>query len=153
MPRGERGRLKQALLKVGWPADDQAGYVDGAAHPITLLAGQGFDLRPYQQEAVDAFLAAGSGVIVLPCGAGKTIVGIAAMARPRLTLVLTTSIAAVRQWRAEILDAPPRRGRGGRVHAATEGDRPGHAGDVPDRHHPPGSRYPHFELLRQRTGA
>jgi len=104
VPRGERGRLKQALLKVGWPAEDRAGYVDGTAHAITLRTGVGFDLRPYQQEAVEAFTAAGSGVIVLPCGAGKTLVGLAAMARAGArTLILVTNIVAARQWRAELL--------------------------------------------------
>ncbi|MEA2828316.1 MAG: excision repair protein [Actinomycetota bacterium] len=102
--RGERGRLKQALLKVGWPADDRAGYVDGTAHPIALRADAGFQLRPYQVEAVDAFVAAGSGVIVLPCGAGKTLVGLAAMARAGArTLILVTNIVAARQWQAELL--------------------------------------------------
>ncbi len=102
--RGERGRLKQALLKVGWPADDQAGHVDGAAHPIALRPDAGFELRPYQAEAVDAFLAAGSGVVVLPCGAGKTLVGAAAMARAGTrTLILVTNTVAARQWRAELL--------------------------------------------------
>ena len=104
VPRAERGRLKQALLKVGWPADDRAGYVDGTAHQMTLRTGVGFDLRPYQQEAVDAFIAAGSGVIVLPCGAGKTLVGLGAMARAGArTLILVTNIVAARQWRAELL--------------------------------------------------
>lgn len=103
VPRSERGRLKQALLKVGWPAEDRAGYVDGAAHPI-LLRTEGFDLRPYQQEAVEAFVAAGSGVVVLPCGAGKTLVGVAAMARTGAhSLVLVTNAVAARQWRAELL--------------------------------------------------
>ncbi len=102
--RGERGRLKQALLKVGWPAEDRAGYVDGTAHPVTLRHGTGYDLRPYQQEAVDAFVAAGSGVVVLPCGAGKTLVGLGAMARAGArTLILVTNIVAARQWQAEIL--------------------------------------------------
>ncbi|MGI8983754.1 MAG: DNA repair helicase XPB, partial [Acidimicrobiales bacterium] len=102
--RGERGRLKQALLKAGWPADDLAGYVDGAAHPIVLLEGQGFDLRPYQRQAVDAFFAGGSGAVVLPCGAGKTLVALAAMARAGArTLILVTNTVAARQWRAELL--------------------------------------------------
>ncbi|HEY0536175.1 MAG TPA: helicase-associated domain-containing protein, partial [Actinoplanes sp.] len=70
----ERGRLKQALLKLGWPAEDLAGYVDGEAHAIEL-AEDGWTLRSYQQEAVDGFWAGGSGVVVLPCGAGKTLVG------------------------------------------------------------------------------
>jgi len=104
VPGPERGRLKQALLKVGWPADDRAGYVDGAAHPIALRDDADFELRPYQQEAVDAFLAAGSGVVVLPCGAGKTLVGAAAMARNGArTLILVTNTVAARQWRAELL--------------------------------------------------
>jgi DNA excision repair protein ERCC-3 len=104
VPRGERGRLKQALLKAGWPAEDLAGYVDGAAHPIVLFEGQGFDLRPYQRQAVDAFFAGGSGAIVLPCGAGKTLVALAAMARAGArTLILVTNTVAARQWRAELL--------------------------------------------------
>jgi DNA excision repair protein ERCC-3 len=104
VPRSERGRLKQALLKVGWPAEDRAGYVDGAAHPILLDEGDRFSLRAYQRQAVDTFFAAGSGVVVLPCGAGKTLVGAAAMARAGAhTLVLVTNIVAARQWRAELL--------------------------------------------------
>ncbi|MGH9266452.1 MAG: helicase-associated domain-containing protein, partial [Acidimicrobiales bacterium] len=104
VPGGERGRLKQALLKVGWPADDQAGYVDGAAYPIALRSGADFVLRPYQEQAVDAFAAAGSGVVVLPCGAGKTIVGMAALARAgSRSLILVTNIVAARQWRRELL--------------------------------------------------
>ncbi|MGI8684669.1 MAG: helicase-associated domain-containing protein, partial [Acidimicrobiales bacterium] len=104
IPRGERGRIKQALLKLGWPAEDRAGYVDGAAHPIALRDDAGFELRPYQRHAVDAFFAAGSGVIVLPCGAGKTLVGLAAMAKAGArTLILVTNTVSARQWRAELL--------------------------------------------------
>ncbi|MDT7711654.1 MAG: excision repair protein, partial [Pseudonocardiales bacterium] len=66
----ERGRLKQGLLKVGWPAEDLAGYVDGEAHPIELVQ-NGWSLRDYQRDAVTGFWAGGSGVVVLPCGAGK----------------------------------------------------------------------------------
>src|SRR5690606_22744193 len=88
----ERGRLKQALLKLGWPAEDLAGYVDGEAHPIDLDFSSGWSLRPYQHEAVENFWAGGSGVVVLPCGAGKTLVGAAAMARARATtLILVTN--------------------------------------------------------------
>jgi hypothetical protein len=76
----ERGRLKQALLKVGWPAEDLAGYVDGEHHPITLHE-DGWQLRDYQRSAAETFWAGGSGVVVLPCGAGKTLVGAAAMAQ------------------------------------------------------------------------
>jgi DNA excision repair protein ERCC-3 len=104
VPRSERGRLKQALLKVGWPAEDRAGYVDGASFTITPAGPERFSLRGYQQQAVQAFTAAGSGVVVLPCGAGKTLVGIGAMAAVGAhTLVLVTNVVAARQWRSELL--------------------------------------------------
>src|SRR5581483_4651705 len=109
-----RGVLKQGLITVGYPAEDLAGYTEGAALPMQLreLARSGlpFHVRDYQREAADIFYAGGdvrggSGVVVLPCGAGKTIVGIAAMSlMQRSTLVLTTGITAVKQWRREILD-------------------------------------------------
>ncbi|MFI5958458.1 DNA repair helicase XPB [Cryptosporangium sp. NPDC051539] len=99
----ERGRLKQVLLKVGWPAEDLAGYVDGEAHQIDL-AEDGWTLRSYQQEAVDNFWAGGSGVVVLPCGAGKTLVGAAAMAQAKATtLILVTNTVAGRQWKRELV--------------------------------------------------
>ncbi|MGO2558817.1 DNA repair helicase XPB [Brachybacterium sp.] len=99
----ERGALKQALLKVGWPAEDHAGYVDGEAHPISLRQDD-WQLRPYQAEAVDGFRHGGSGVVVLPCGAGKTLVGAAAMASmQRTTLILVTSTVSARQWKDELL--------------------------------------------------
>jgi DNA excision repair protein ERCC-3 len=99
----ERGNLKQVLLKLGWPAEDLAGYVDGEAHPIELRL-DGWSMRPYQEQAVDDFWAGGSGVVVLPCGSGKTIVGAAAMARAAATtLILVTNTVSARQWRAELL--------------------------------------------------
>jgi DNA excision repair protein ERCC-3 len=99
----ERGHLKQVLLKLGWPAEDLAGYVDGEAHPIDLVE-DGWALRPYQEQAVDGFWHGGSGVVVLPCGAGKTIVGAAAMARARsTTLILVTNTVSARQWKQELL--------------------------------------------------
>jgi DNA excision repair protein ERCC-3 len=99
----ERGRLKQALLKLGWPAEDLAGYVDGEAHAITLRQ-EGWTLRSYQREAVEHFWAGGSGVVVLPCGAGKTLVGAAAMAEAQATtLILVTNTVAGRQWKRELL--------------------------------------------------
>ncbi|HEX6498064.1 MAG TPA: DNA repair helicase XPB [Micromonosporaceae bacterium] len=99
----ERGRLKQALLKLGWPAEDLAGYVDGEAHPIHLVE-DGWHLRSYQREAVDSFWAGGSGVVVLPCGAGKTLVGAAAMAEAKATtLILVTNTVAGRQWKRELI--------------------------------------------------
>lgn len=100
----ERGALKQALLKLGWPAEDFAGYVDGEAHPIEL-AENGWAIRPYQSHAVDSFWHGGSGVVVLPCGAGKTIVGAAAMAKAKATtLILVTNTVSARQWRDELLN-------------------------------------------------
>ncbi len=99
----ERGHLKQVLLTLGWPAEDEAGYVDGEAHPIALRE-EGWQLRDYQRNAVDGFWAGGSGVVVLPCGAGKTIVGAAAMARAQATtLILVTNTVSARQWKAELL--------------------------------------------------
>src|SRR6266700_5477939 len=99
----ERGRLKQALLKVGWPAEDLAGYVNGEAHPIELVQAD-WHMRDYQQQAVDMFWHGGSGVVVLPCGAGKTLVGAAAMAQVQATtLILVTNTVAGRQWKRELL--------------------------------------------------
>jgi DNA excision repair protein ERCC-3 len=99
----ERGHLKQALLKIGWPAEDLAGYVDGEAHPIELHE-DGWTLRDYQSQAVDGFLHGGSGVVVLPCGAGKTLVGAAAMAKVKATtLILVTNTVAGRQWKRELI--------------------------------------------------
>ncbi|MEW1846354.1 DNA repair helicase XPB [Nonomuraea angiospora] len=99
----DRGNVKQALLKLGWPAEDLAGYVDGEAHPIKLLQ-EGWALRPYQQEAADAFWHGGSGVVVLPCGAGKTIVGAAAMAHAQATtLILVTNTVSAHQWKTELI--------------------------------------------------
>jgi DNA excision repair protein ERCC-3 len=99
----ERGHLKQVLLKLGWPAEDFAGYVDGEAHTIDL-ATDDWSLRDYQRQAVEGFFHGGSGVVVLPCGAGKTLVGIAAMAKAQATtLILVTNTVSARQWRDELL--------------------------------------------------
>ncbi len=109
-----RGVLKQALVGAGYPAEDLAGYVAGepigVALRATAVSGRPFNVRDYQRHAAEAFYHAGSerggcGVVVLPCGAGKTIVGLAAMALVKqTTLVLTTSLTAVKQWRRELLD-------------------------------------------------
>jgi len=111
---GERGNLKCALVKLGFPVEDLAGYVAGAPFGVRLrartLSGVSFVLRDYQRASVDAFHAGGtnrggSGVVVLPCGAGKTIVGLGAIARLQTeTLVLTTNTVALRQWRDELVD-------------------------------------------------
>ena len=99
----ERGHLKQVLLKLGWPAEDVAGYVDGEAHAIELDESD-WSLRPYQRLAAENFWHGGSGVVVLPCGAGKTLVGAAAMALAKATtLILVTNTVAARQWRDELL--------------------------------------------------
>jgi len=98
-----RGQLKQELLKLGWPAEDNAGFTPGTPHPIELNT-DGWTLREYQKEAVEKFEAGGSGVVVLPCGAGKTLVGAATMAKIKTnTLILVTNTVSARQWRAELL--------------------------------------------------
>src|ERR1700750_2779473 len=99
----ERGNLKQALLKLGWPAEDYAGYVDGEAHAIALDETE-WHLRDYQRDAAESFWHGGSGVVVLPCGAGKTLVGAAAMAHAQATtLILVTNTVSARQWKDELV--------------------------------------------------
>ena len=98
-----RGALKQQLLKLGWPAADNAGYTPGAPYQIELVQ-DGWNIREYQEEAAEKFENGGSGVVVLPCGAGKTIVGAATMAKIKAnTLILVTNTVAARQWRDELL--------------------------------------------------
>jgi DNA excision repair protein ERCC-3 len=109
-----RGVLKQSLIAVGYPVEDLAGYTEGTELPLSLRPhcrdGRPFSVRDYQRDAAAAFYAGGnlrggSGVVVLPCGAGKTIVGLAVMALlQKNTLILTTSITAVKQWKRELLD-------------------------------------------------
>lgn len=109
-----RGRIKQALIKIGYPAEDIAGYTDGEHLPMELRtatqSGQPFALRPYQHAAAEAFyvggrVQGGSGVVVLPCGAGKTIVGMGCMSAVQAsTLILATNTTSVLQWITEILD-------------------------------------------------
>ncbi len=109
-----RGRLKQSLIKLGFPVQDLAGYVEGAPLELSLSAtlesGAPFQMRDYQKAAVSAFYrggsaSGGSGVIVLPCGAGKTVIGLGVMAElKRKTLILVTNIVALRQWKREILE-------------------------------------------------
>ena len=114
VPLGNRGVIKQALLKLGYPVEDRAGFVEGESLNISIrrqtMSGKGWGLRKYQRESVAAWMKAGSadgghGVVVLPCGAGKTIVGIATMAAAGChTLILATGVSAVRQWIDEIVD-------------------------------------------------
>lgn len=110
---GARGRLKQELIRLGYPIEDAAGFVQGEPLDFrlreTLPSGARFQLRDYQLQAVEAFrrggFTGGSGVLVLPCGAGKTVVGIAAMESYRSeTLILAPNVTSVRQWKREILD-------------------------------------------------
>jgi DNA excision repair protein ERCC-3 len=98
-----RGTLKQELVNLGWPAEDNAGFRPGAHKDISLVT-DGWSLRHYQENAVDHFLSGGSGVVVLPCGAGKTLVGVGTMAKAKTdTLILVTNTVSARQWRDEIL--------------------------------------------------
>lgn len=98
-----RGELKQRLVKLGWPAEDLAGFTPGTPHEISLVE-EGWAMRGYQQQAVTRFFEGGSGVVVLPCGAGKTIVGAGAMAAAGTnTLILVTNTVSARQWRNELL--------------------------------------------------
>jgi DNA excision repair protein ERCC-3 len=98
-----RGQVKQELLKLGWPAEDFAGYAEGTPHPIALEQGE-WKIRDYQNQAVEKFWQGGSGVVVLPCGAGKTIVGAAAMSVAKTnTLILVTNTVSARQWKSELL--------------------------------------------------
>jgi DNA excision repair protein ERCC-3 len=98
-----RGTLKQELVNLGWPAEDNAGFRPGAHKEISLV-NDGWHLRHYQENAVDHFLSGGSGVVVLPCGAGKTLVGVGTMAKAKTdTLILVTNTVSARQWRDEIL--------------------------------------------------
>ncbi|MGI6662672.1 MAG: DNA repair helicase XPB [Bacillota bacterium] len=109
-----RGAFKQTLIRMGYPCEDLAGYVEGDPLEVALRErtsqGKPFALRPYQEAAVNAFWAGGSvrggsGVVVLPCGAGKTIVGMGAMAKASTqTLILTTNVVALRQWLSELVD-------------------------------------------------
>jgi DNA excision repair protein ERCC-3 len=110
----ERGTIKQALIKIGFPVDDRGGYKGGDPLPIAMrertLAGEPFRLRPYQRRAAEAFhrggsVLGGNGIVALPCGAGKTVVGLGVMSLVQTkTLILTANTVAVRQWHDEILD-------------------------------------------------
>lgn len=98
-----RGIVKQELLGIGWPAEDRAGFTEGT--PMTVaLDNSTWELRGYQREAIDLFDKSGAGVVVLPCGAGKTVVGIGAMVEGQSsTLILVTNSVSARQWRDEII--------------------------------------------------
>ena len=98
-----RGVVKQELLGLGWPAEDRAGFTEGQPLDVELVT-NGWSMRGYQQQAIDLFSQSGAGVVVLPCGAGKTVVGIGSMvAAHASTLILVTNAVSARQWRDEIL--------------------------------------------------
>ena len=106
---GERGELKQALVSIGLPAQDRAGITKGGKLHFDLrrkpARGSALDLRPYQAAAVERFQQAGSGIVILPHGSGKTIVGIGCMHQVQAaTLILTSTPYAAQQWQAELLD-------------------------------------------------
>jgi DNA excision repair protein ERCC-3 len=159
----QRGNIKLELIRFGFPAEDLAGYVQGSHLSIHLreqtLSGERFVLRGYQQEAADIFHAGGqeyggSGVIVLPCGAGKTMVGMAVMAKTQCaTLILTPSTVAARQWKAELLDKTD-------LHEEDIGEYTGHAKEIRPvtmatyqiltYRKRKGAPFPHFALFNER---
>jgi len=114
IPEHNRGIIKQEFIALGYPLHDIAGYVDGDPMQVDLKPmlpdGAPFVIREYQKQASESYVGnaampGGSGVIVLPCGAGKTVVGLCAMALlKRRTLILVTNITAAHQWKREILD-------------------------------------------------
>ncbi|MGC4000496.1 MAG: DEAD/DEAH box helicase [Anaeromyxobacter sp.] len=169
LPVERRGDVKQALIAVGWPVDDRAGVVPGEGMPCQLrsvtVGGAPFALRPYQSDAVELFAAGGAhGVICLPCGAGKTLVGLGAMARfQESTLVLCASTTAARQWLAEALDRTTlQAGDAGEYTGAGKSVRPFTVATYQILTHRPGGRkptpeaplraedFPHFELFNAR---
>ena len=110
----ERGTVKLELIKLGYPVDDQVPLTEGEPFPVslreTMLSGKNLEVRDYQRDAVSAFLGdgrpgSGFGTVVMACGSGKTVVGMAVMADLKTsTLIVTTNVAAVHQWRNELLD-------------------------------------------------
>jgi len=158
----DRGTVKRELLRLGWPVKDEAPLVPGDPLELGLLprraSGGDFSLRPYQRDAVAAFLGgglpgAGYGVVVMPCGAGKTIVAMAAMAAiGRKTLIVTTNIAAVHQWMDELADKTDLRADSiGEYTGADKSVKPVTVATYqiltwrPDKD----SDFPHFELFRR----
>lgn len=153
-----RGLAKQALAKAGWPVDDMAGFQNGEPLSLDLIDrlpnGQPFQLRAYQEDAVRTFWGGGRvdrghGVVVLPCGAGKTVVGLGAMLMAQThTLILTTSTAALHQWQREILEKstlePEQVGEYG---ASTKHIRPVTVTTYQMLTHRQGGAFPHFRAL------
>ncbi len=153
-----RGLLKQALAKAGWPVDDVAGYEPGAPLVFDLAEslpdGSPFVLRPYQEDAVRSFwgegrIDRGNGVVVLPCGAGKTVVGLGAMWMAKThTLILTTSTAALHQWQRELLEKSTlTRDQVGEYSATVKDIRPVTVTTYQMLTHRKNGSFPHFEAL------
>lgn len=159
-----RGRIKQELINIGYPVDDKAALSDGDPLQLSLrtptaASGKPFVIRDYQADAVDAFYrpnapGTGYGVIVLPCGSGKTIVGINAIDKLQCAaLILTTNIAAVHQWKEELLDKTT-------LNADQIGEYSGAAKEIKDVtiatyqiltwRNREQDDFPHFSLFRQR---
>jgi DNA excision repair protein ERCC-3 len=153
----DRGLLKQALIKAGFPVQDQAGYASGAPLDVPLRESDRFRLRPYQSAARDAFykggsLLGGSGVIALPCGSGKTIVGLAVMSLVGAhTLILNTGITAIRQWKRELLDKTGLEEKDiGEYSGAVKDVRPVTLTNYQVLTHRKGPDFPHFQVLNGR---
>ena len=154
---GRRAPVRARPPQAGAAQDRLAGRGPGRLRrrrgapdrPASRTAGT---LRDYQRQAVDGFWAGGSGVVVLPCGAGKTLVGAAAMAQARATtLILVTNTVAGRQWKRELIAAHhPDRGRDRRVLRRAQGDPPGHDRHLPGDHPQVAGEYPHLELFDSR---
>ena len=161
---GSRGEVKLHLIRLGHPVQDLAGYKPGdplafEMSPELKASGKAFGLRPYQKAAVDVFHAGGgpeggAGVLVLPCGAGKTVIGIGCMDRLQTcTLVLTTNGTAVQQWKQELLDKTSlTEDQVGLYTGDTKEIKPGHHRHLPDPHLPQeqGSALRAFQALRGR---
>lgn len=147
-----RGPLKQALIEIGWPVEDLAPYEDGASLELELAGS--LELRDYQRLAARTFNESGAGVLVLPCGAGKTIVGLAAIAEQGAeTLIVTSNSASLSQWRAELIEKTT-------VPAEAIGEYSGQRKEIRPvtltsyqmlTHRPRrGGGFPHLELFEQR---
>ena len=153
----KRGLLKQALTKAGWPVHDTAGFEEGSPLPMAMRSvvdDQPFALRSYQSDAVRAFwgtssLHSGHGVVVLPCGAGKTVVGMATMAHAQThTLILTTSVASLHQWKRELMHKTTLTEEDiGEYTATTKQIRPVTLTTYQLLSHRRNANYPHFQTL------
>lgn len=154
----DRGTVKQKLARMGYPVEDRVGFENGEALPLALLdetrGGLAFGLHPFQREAVRAFLSPGieHGVVVLPCGAGKTMVGMGVMAElGSATLILCTGVTAVRQWIRELVDKTTLEpDQIGEYTGQRKQVRPVTVSTYQTVSHRKGSDFPHLELFNAR---